>query len=517
LDSSELELDYITLVALVAKELALMNGSQDHQAELMMRVIQSCSNVEQFIQQRRQHSEKLYAFHSSFIETEQSLVFGHHLHPTPKSRQGFSEEELFVYSPELQGRFPLYYFRVHRSIVQEGSALPQTATTLIKQELLSDSSITDKFKATYCTEDEYTLLPIHPWQANFLKQQLAVQQLLQTGLLQDLGLQGRAYQPTSSIRTVYHSETAFMLKLSLNVKITNSVRTNLYKELERSVEVYQLLSREIGQELHDRFSNFTIIRDPAYITIKIDGKPVDGFATILRENPFLASSETDATCLIALCQDSISGEGSRLSQLIQQLAQQEGRSTNEVSLDWFRCYLKMSLEPILWFYFTHGIAIEAHQQNSVLQLQNGYPHHFFYRDNQGYYYRRTFHQQLNQVLPGISEKSQTICDDAVIDERLGYYLFINNLFGLINAFGVAGLIDERSLLNELRNELIKQSVSAQGCSTLLHTLLCQKQLRCKANLLTRFHNLDELIGPVSTQSVYVEIDNPLFSKGSYAV
>ncbi|MBE9010068.1 IucA/IucC family siderophore biosynthesis protein [Pseudanabaenaceae cyanobacterium LEGE 13415] len=517
LDGSKVELDYVTLVALIAKELALMNGSHEHQAELMMRVIQSCSNIEQFVQHRRSHVEKLYAFRSSFIDTEQALIFGHHLHPTPKSRQGLSEEELFVYSPELQGRFPLHYFRVHRSIVQEGSGLPQTATALIKHELLSDSSITDEFKTNYCNEDDYALLPVHPWQAIFLKQQSAVQQLLQTGLLQDLGLQGHAYQPTSSIRTVYHSEAAFMLKLSLSVRITNSVRTNLYKELERSVEVHQLLSGLVGEELRDRFSNFTIIRDPAYITLKIDDEPVDGFATILRENPFPASSEADATCLIALCQDSISGKGSRLSEIIQQLAQREGRSTDAVSLDWFRRYLKMSLEPILWLYFTHGIAIEAHQQNSVLQLQDGYPHHFFYRDNQGYYYRRSFHSHLNQVLPGISEKSQTICDDAVIDERLGYYLFINNLFGLINAFGVAGLIDERSLLDELRNELIKQTASAQGCSTLLQTLLGQKRLRCKANLLTRFHNLDELVGPVSTQSVYVEIDNPLYSDESYAI
>lgn len=510
LNNSTVELDYVTLVALLAKEIALMHERYDHQAELMLRVIQSCNNIERFIQQRRSQSSQLYSFQSSFIETEQALIFGHHLHPTPKSRQGFSEEELPIYSPELQGQFPLYYFRVHRSLVQERSALSQTATILIKQELLSDPLIADEFKAAYCQDDDYALLPVHPWQAKFLKQQSVVQHLLQTELLQDLGMNGRVYLPTSSIRTVYHPDTTFMFKLSLNVKITNSVRTNLYKELERSVEVYQLLSGVIGQELRDRFTAFTIIRDPAYITLKIDGKPVDDFATILRDNPFPASSEADATCLIALCQDSISGEGSRLAQIIRQLAQQENRSTDAVSLDWFHRYLKMSLDPILWLYFTHGIAIEAHQQNSILQLQNGYPYHFFYRDNQGYYYRQSFHSYLNHLLPSISEKSQTFCDDAVIDERLGYYLFINNLFGLINAFGVAGLIDERSLLVTLRKELIKHLNLQQGSSTLLQSLLYQKKLRCKANLLTRFHNLDELVGPVSTQSVYASIDNPLY-------
>jgi len=504
-----LELDYVTLVALITKELALVNGSNSHQDELLLRVIQSCSNIEQFVQQRRQDIERLYAFNSSFIATEQALVFGHQLHPTPKSRQGFSEQELFTYSPELQGSFPLHYFRAHSSIVQEGSALPQIATALVKQELWSDPAIDADFKRTYCGEDGYALLPVHPWQANYLRYQPAVQQLLNQGLLQDLGLQGRAYLPTSSIRTVYHPDATFMLKLSLNVKITNSVRTNLYKELERSVEVYQILAGEIGKDLRDRFPNFTIICDPAFITLKIDGEPSEGFATIMRENPFLANPATDATCLIALCQDSILGDGSRLSQIIRQLAQEEGRSTTAVSLDWFHRYLKISLEPILWLYFTYGIAIEAHQQNSVLQLQDGYPHRFFYRDNQGYYYRQSFYQQLEAILPGVSQKSQTVCEDAVIDERLCYYLFINNLFGLINTFGVAGLVDERLLLAALRTALAAQPVLIQGSSTLVQNLLYQSHLRCKANLLTRFHNMDELIGPVSTQSVYVEIDNPL--------
>lgn len=510
-----LELDYVTLVALTTKELALVSGSNSHQDELLLRVIQSCSNIEQFVRQRRQGSERLYAFKSSFIATEQALVFGHHLHPTPKSRQGFSDQELFIYSPELQGSFPLHYFRAHDSIVQEGSALPKTARALIKQELLSDSAIDADFKTTYCGEDEYALLPVHPWQADFMRYQPVVQQLLNQGLLQELGLQGRAYLPTSSIRTVYHPDATFMMKLSLNVKITNSLRTNLYKELERSVEVHQILTGEISKDLRDRFPNFNIIRDPAFITLKIDSEPAEGFATIMRENPFLANPTTDATCLIALCQDSILGNGSRLSQIIRQLAQKEGRSTAEVSLDWFRRYLKISVEPILWLYFIYGIAIEAHQQNSVLQLQDGYPDRFFYRDNQGYYYRRSFYQQLDARLPGISQKSQTVCDDAVIDERLGYYLFINNLFGLINAFGVAGLADERLLLAELRKALATQPALIQGSSTLLQNLLCQSHLRCKANLLTRFHDMDELIGPVSTQSVYVAIENPLVSGGVY--
>lgn len=504
-----LELDYVTLVALITKELTLIKGNGDRVDELLLRVIQSCQNIERFVRSRRTEVNSLYAWKQAFGQTEQSLIFGHHLHPTPKSRQGFSEDEMAVYSPELRGRFALHYFWAHHSIIQQGSALPQTAVELVKAQLQADSTVPAEFKTTYCQNDDYALIPVHPWQANWLRHQPAVQQLIHQGVLQDLGTQGKAFLPTSSIRTVYHPDAAYMFKLSLNIKVTNSVRTNLYKELERGVEVSRVLDSPIGEDLRMHFPQFEIIRDPAYVTVRLPGEgEASSFAAILRTNPFVADPTTDATCLIALCQDAMTRTGSRLSSIIHTLAAQEQRSTAEVSLDWFRRYLQISLKPILWLYFTYGIAIEAHQQNSVLQLQDGYPLRFFYRDNQGYYYRQSFHRLLDSILPGISQTSHTVCEDAIADERLTYYFFINNLFGLINAFGVAGLVDERSLLNEVQTALKQCAFLDPGCSLLLQNL-AQPKLRGKANLLTRFHDMDELVGSLATQSVYVEIDNPL--------
>jgi siderophore synthetase component len=47
-------------------------------------------------------------------------------------------------------------------------------------------------------------------------------------------------------------------------------------------------------------------------------------------------------------------------------------------------------------------------------------------------------------------------------------------------------------------------------STLLQGLLFNPTLPYKGNLLTRLHELDELIAPVENQSVYVQLPNPLF-------
>jgi len=503
--SGPLELDHVTLADLLAKELG--GGGGD---ELLLRVIDSCKNVERFVRARRDDAERLYAVRSDFITAEQSLVFGHHLHPTPKSRQGMDKEEVGVYSPELEASFPLHYFRARGSLVVEGSALPTPAAGLIKAELRRDPEVDEGSARAYCGEDGHALIPAHPWQAAFLLRRPEVRRLLEGGSLEYLGPLGSPYSPTSSVRTVYRRDAAFMLKLSLNVKITNSARNNLLKELRRGLKMCRVLEGGIGEELRERFPAFGIIRDPAYVTLDTGTGGESGFEVVLRENPFRRPDPADAAPVIALCQDAISGGGSRLARVIHRLSEREGRAVEAVGLDWFRRYLDVSLRPILWLYFTHGIAPEAHQQNSVLMLKDGYPGRFLYRDNQGYYFAGSAREALERRIPGIHDtEDDTVVPDAVVDERLRYYFFINNLFGLVNAFGVAGLADERALLRVLRAVLEEHAGGAPATSTLIPSLLDDRKLSSKANLLTRLHDMDELIGNLETQSVYVEADNPL--------
>ena len=160
---------------------------------------------------------------------------------------------------------------------------------------------------------------------------------------------------------------------------------------------------------------------------------------------------------------------------------------------------------------TAGIALEAHQQNTLVLLDaDGWPVGGRYRDNQGYYFRESRRAELERRLPGIGEHSDTFVSDEVTDERFAYYLGINNVLGLIGAFGSQRLADERLLLAAFRRFLTEV---AAGPARLAHRcprcLLDSPTLRCKANLLTRLHGLDELVGPVDTQSVYVTITNPL--------
>ncbi|MEV6972827.1 IucA/IucC family protein [Kitasatospora sp. NPDC093806] len=439
---------------------------------------------------------------SQFLAAEQSLLLGHPLHPTPKSRDGLGPAQSAAYSPELHGCFPLHWYAVDRELLAAGSALTESADRITAQ-LLGDPALLPPGTAA---------LPLHPWQARELAHRPAVAALLAEGRLHDLGPAGAAWYPTSSVRTVYRPGTPWMLKLSLGLRITNSRRENLRKELHRGLEMHRLLESGLGAEWRAAHPGFDVVRDPAWIGVDHPdlGDP-GGLDTVLRAQPFAPA--TRAYCVAGLVAERPHGAAetvpSRLGDLLRALAARTGRPLPTVAAEWFLRYLDAVVLPVLWLDGRAGIALEAHQQNSLVLLDaDGWPTGGRYRDNQGYYYRQSAADRLTARLPGLGARSDTFLDDPVIDHHFAYYLGINHVLGLIGALGSQQLADETVLLAALRRFLAGPAVTATG-SALPALLLDAPTLPCKANLLTRIQGLDELVGPVATQSVYVDIPNPV--------
>ncbi|WP_323174332.1 IucA/IucC family protein [Natrialba sp. PRR66] len=510
-DDGSRPLDAATLAALVIKDLSLAQDGEAVPDELLERVLRSKRATEAFVAARAGDEDRLYAETLSFRDAEQALVFGHHRHPTPKSRQGIAARNRERYAPELRGSFPLHYFRADPTLVSADSALDCSAATWVKDALRDDPAVSASFVAEHVESDD-VLLPVHPWQADYLRDQSHVRSLLGDGL-EYLGPVGREFIPTTSVRTLYSEAAPFMVKSSLNVTITNSVRTNKRPELERGVAVADLLATEFGDELAAAFPEFDIVRDPAYLALDAGEGRESGLETVLRTNPFRGEAGANATPLVSLCQDAITGH-SRLGRLIESIADREGRSTAAVSTDWFRRYLRLSVRPVLWLYLVQGVGVEAHQQNSVLLLdEDGYPDGFRYRDNQGFYFPEALVDDVERYLPGVGERSGTVCPDAIADERLRYYVICNNAFDVINAFGSADLVAERRLLALLRDELeFARERYDRPSSAFLDPLLESPTVPCKANLLTRFRGLDELENDLENQSVYTDVRNPIVTE-----
>ncbi|MGW1377930.1 IucA/IucC family protein [Streptomyces sp. NPDC002446] len=478
-----------------------------HGAELIGRVADSVRNVAAFLADRRARPADDHG--ALFLEAEQSLLLGHPLHPTPKSREGLSAAETRAYSPELRGSFPLHWMAVHRSVVAADSAWTERGRPVPAEELAARLA-----GEVLPLPDGTVPLPLHPWQARELADRPAVAALRDAGLLHDLGAHGPRWHPTSSVRTVYRPGADAMLKLSLGLRITNSRRENLRKELVRGVEVHRLLRTGLAEQWQAAHPGFDIVRDPAYLAVDgPDGEPVQGLDAVIRHNPF--STTDDAVCIAGLTSPrpwpGHAGVRSRLEELVGTLGARTGRPPGAVATEWFLRYLEAVVRPLLWLDGTAGVALEAHQQNTLVLLDpDGWPVGGRYRDNQGYYFRASRRAELERRLPGIGTVSDTFVADEVADERFAYYLGINNVLGLIGAFGSQRLVREEVLLAAFRRFLTDAAAAPRAHrSPLPGRLLSAPTLRCKANLATRLHGLDELVGPVETQSVYVTLPNPL--------
>ncbi len=492
--------DAVTVAALLGREAGHSDG-----ADLVGRVADSVRRTADFITERRARPAPAPEA-DLFLTAEQSLLLGHPLHPAPKSREGLSDSEIQRYSPELSASFPLHWMAVDRSVLATDSAWTEQGRSLPAEQL------TARLVGDLPLPGHTVALPLHPWQARELLHRPAVARLLDAGLLHDLGSHGPAWHPTSSVRTVHRPGAPVMLKLSLGVRITNSRRENLRKELHRGVEVHRLLRTGLAEQWRAAHPGFDIVRDPAWLAVDTtDGEPVTGLDVMLRHNPF--GRDDDAVCIAGLTAPrpwhGRAGTHSRLADIVSRLAARTGRPTTAVAAEWFLRYLDHVVRPVLWLDATAGIALEAHQQNTLVVLDpDGWPVGGRYRDNQGYYFRESHRAALERRLPGIGALSDTFVSDEVTDERFAYYLGINNVLGLIGAFGAQRLADERVLLAASRRFL---SATAGLGSPLPAQLLAAPTLRSKANLLTRLRGLDELVGPVDTQSVYVTITNPLRS------
>ena len=496
------------MVSLLLEELVQQSEGHVDAASLVERWIQSRDALQQFLNIRAEDFDALVQVEQGFIESEQALILGHSMHPAPKSRTGFVHEDWQKYSPEACGQTQLHYWLVAPEYIAEGTALEQVFSIQLKQEIkwhLSESEL-----ETLATYAHYKLLPLHPWQARYLQSKVWFKSLKAKLKIIDLGEKAWIFSPTTSVRTLASFNAPWMLKPSLSVMITNSIRVNLAKECHRGEMTHRLWHSELGQSILKQCPTLKAVNDPAWIALQLDGEIIDETICIVRDQPFIP--EQQVTCIASLCQDHPVEERNRFNALFDQIAsQQKLNDKAQIAHDWFKTFLNISLSPLMYVYHRYGMAFESHQQNVLVELKDGWPQWLWLRDNQGFYYIEEFADEILQQFPELHDKAHAVGSKTFVDERFSYYFFGNTLFGIINAIGATGFVSEQDLLSVLQQhlfDLLKQYPE----SSLIQSLLYQPTLPYKGNLLTRLYELDELIAPVENQSVYIQLANPLYIK-----
>jgi siderophore synthetase component len=429
-----------------------------------------------------------------YIESEQGLLTGHPFHPAPKSRSDWSPAEQRDYSPEHKASMRLHYFQI-----------PQ-------QWLLSDSVDGDALRglAAHGLQPDAgnAIVPLHPWQAGWMRRQPRIADALRSGEVRDLGPHGRPFHPTASVRTLLAEDAASFIKLSLNMRITNCIRNNARHELQSALTGTRLY-RGMQADMQSRFPGFHVLEERAYVTVDLPGADpqlANGFGVLLREGVAgLLRQDVQPVMCAALFGNGEHGR-KRVFALIERYALHRGYTLERAAHHWFARYAEVAVHPILYLLFEHGVAFEPHMQNTVVGLDgDGAPSHFIVRDLE----LARLAPQAQPLARAMRLEPETLaalcCSDERAWIRIGYCLFVNNLCEVIASIANGNHSLYLGLWGVLRNTL--QDYLAQfprpSANRRIQGLLAGEPLPAKGNLLTRF------LRQADRQASYLPLYHPL--------
>lgn len=439
---------------------------------------------------RRFHEHKSGVGRSPFLDAEQGLRFGHIFHVTSKAAEGFDDEDMQRYAPELGASFCLHYFAVATSMLETcvvnctpgGGSLPvDPAAALFAEDLLASG--------------DYHLLPCHPWQANYLLGLPEIDDLTKNRTLISLGPLGEVAWPTSSVRTVWLPQQNVFLKLSLNLRITNFIRNNPSDQVRRALDASLALSLLPRHMLEPAFS---ILPELASQTLKLPDEALRAACAVVYRQAMSVTEAEHAQTVVAVLEEPAEGEIPLIALL--RLSAEGQPLSEELVRKWWERYLGVTLLPLLRLFLDYGISLEAHLQNTLVAFRHGWPVRGYARDLEGASISRTRFPFLDRL----SDNSPALYNDEQAWHRFQYYVLVNHLGHFIACLARTGLTTEAMLWQDTATIL-----NAATDDALVQHLLVQPTLPAKANMLSSFYQHGE-------SPLWVEIPNPMISRQTYA-
>jgi N2-citryl-N6-acetyl-N6-hydroxylysine synthase len=495
--SSSRAIDFASLVDAVNARFEA-SSSPERLERFRRRVLESRENIRSSLQEGEARIRSLYASGLEFLSAEQGLFVGHNFHPSPKSREGLSEEDLRLYTPEFGASFPIAWYAAEASLLVDKSAATFAHPAWLEESCVAEGVVLPK--------EGFVPFPVHPWQEKVLLADKDFAGYLAEGRLARLGDSRADWAPTSSVRSLYRQGAEYMLKFSLSARLTNSVRHLLPQEVERGGQLFDVLNTRLGREFRAAHPAFHVIGEPAFCYLRRpDGSAMLESVVVCRENPFQDSGRNCAV-LATLTQDNpLSGLN-----LIQQMIA-SGPDQAERSRAWFQAYLEVAVRPLFVAQAHYGIAMGAHQQNLILGFQNGLPDCAYFRDCQGTGYSELGFANFQEVA-SIQRSNGNILTEEMGNYLFSYYLILNSTFNVITAIASSGWVTEEELLGLLREMLLEIKAANPPDASCLNYLLEGKHLMHKGNFLCSVQNTNEntIENPLS---IYVPVENPLAALG----
>jgi len=353
-------------------------GSRSQHRVLLQELTATIANEEQLRnshQTRRLHSRR--SLHGEALD--RAIHEGHPYHPCFKSRLGFGTDDLMRYSPETSASFRLYWMAVPRRYLD--SQLPASDLAFWQAELGEETAflLRAAFHRAGIYWQDYGAVPMHPWQWRHLRTGPQARQLKDFDV-RDLGPLGDRYQPSQSLRSLFNltHPTKACVKLPLGIHNTSSRRhlephsvpsaPAISQWLEAIVESDPRLSRDYPLRLLPEYASLSFSAAPGTLPGQhpLEGELAAIWRTSLRAR---LNEDEQAIPLNALFQWQPDGQP-----FIEPWIERYGLEP------WLNATLSALILPVWHMLAAHGVGLEAHAQNSLLVMRQGWPNALLLRD-----------------------------------------------------------------------------------------------------------------------------------------
>ena len=356
--------------------------------------------------------------------------------------------------------------------------------------------------------DTRWLLPMHPWQAEHLLGQAWCQRLVENGSLQDLGEAGAQWLPTSSSRSLYSETNSDMIKFSLSVRLTNSLRTLSVKEVKRGMRLARLAKTERWQTLQARYPTMRVMQEDGWAGLRDENGVVQEESLMaLRVNLLFDTPDTQTNVLVSLTQAAPDGGDSLLAAAVRRLSQRLDLPLAQAARCWLDAYCDRVLLPLFSAEADYGLVLLAHQKNILVEMQQDFPVGLIYRDCQG--------SAWTEGADGwLKEAGETDVENRFGESQLlryfPYYLLLNSTLAVTAALAAAGFDSEERLMARVRDALIALRRTAKQ-TRCLDYVLDSPTWNCKGNFFCYLHDRNE--NTIADPAViYFDFSNPFYKE-----
>ncbi len=424
--------------------------------------------------------------------TEGMVWDSHPSHPLTKTKLPLTVDEIQKYAPEFMKVIPLKIVLVHQSILKFTSMTDQEDFVL--SEIIPDmeSQLRQWMQMYQSSLDEYRVMFVHPWQyENVITEEfgqwIAEHLVIPTPFTVDS-------KATLSFRTMRLLKYPFHIKLPMNVQATSAVRTvSTVTTVDGPKLSYQL------QEMLDIYPTLTIAAEPYGAHLDVEADLARQFAMIVRYA--IEDKKQNHTQIVTAALTQINPVDGQIviDSLIEYVY---GEISQDTIVQFMTQYMQALIPPLIGYIQKYGIALEAHQQNTVLQIdKDTHALSFIVRDLGG---SRIEPQTLKQTVPELTVSNQSLITEN-IDEVIAKFqhaVIQNQLGTVIHHFHHRHGINEKVLYN-VAGEIIENAITSNlNHAEALKRLLFGKKMTVKALLNMRMEQKVK-------QYVQIEIDNPL--------